>query len=116
MGELIDTAMLQIIRDSGEGALVLAEGLAEDELLRSRLTRTEVQRQLARMAATLGDLSPQVQGAMPEIDWAGWRATAQALAQAGAAQDEALWFALHSLVPATLLWLRVYRQPAPARP
>lgn len=112
MGELIDTAMLQIIRDCGEGALVLVEGLAKDELLGSRLTRAEVQRQLARMAETLGDLSPQVQAAMPEIDWAGWRGTGQALAGPGPAKDEALWYAVQSLVPATLLWLRVYRQPA----
>lgn len=110
---MIDTAMLQLIRDCGEGTLVLVEGLAEDELLRSRLTRAEVQRQLGVMAGTLASLSPEVQAAMPEIDWAAWRATGPALAQPGAAQDQALWFAVRSLVPATLLWLRVYGQPRP---
>lgn len=32
---------------------------------------------------------------------------------AGNALDEALWFACESLVPATLLWLRVYQQSQP---
>jgi hypothetical protein len=27
--------------------------------------------------------------------------------------DEALWFACEAMVPATLLWLRVYRQNQP---
>lgn len=31
----------------------------------------------------------------------------------GETLDEALWFASQSLVPATLLWLRVYRQSQP---
>ena len=29
------------------------------------------------------------------------------------ARDEALWFAVRSLVPATLMWLRVYRESNP---
>jgi hypothetical protein len=31
----------------------------------------------------------------------------------GVALDEALWFAVQALVPATLLWLRVYQQSQP---
>jgi uncharacterized protein with HEPN domain len=110
---MINAAMLKVIQDCGEGVLVLVEGLAQDELLRSRLTRAEVQRQLGLMAGTLSSLSPTAQAALPEIDWAGWRATTGALGQTGEAQDQALWFAVQSLVPATLLWLRVYRQAQP---
>jgi hypothetical protein len=50
---------------------------------------------------------------MPEIDWAAWRATRLALPVPGEAQDETLWFAVQSLVPATLNWLRVYRAERP---
>ena len=51
---------------------------------------------------------------MPEIDWAGWRAPRLALPTPGEPQDDALWFAVQSLVPATLNWLRVYRDEHPA--
>jgi hypothetical protein len=36
-----------------------------------------------------------------------------ALGLPGESQAEALWFAIASLVPATLLWLRVYKQAQP---
>jgi len=111
---MIHAAMLQLIETSGEGVLVLTEGLAQEDLLRSRLTRAEVQRQLGLMADTLLSLSPEAQAALPEIDWAGWRATTVALGMPGDPQADALWFGVASLVPATLLWLRVYKLAQPA--
>ena len=51
---------------------------------------------------------------MPELDWDGWRSVAHRLQSDSREEvDEALWFAISSLVPATLLWLRVYRQSQP---
>ncbi len=111
---MITAAMLNLVTEAGEGALVLADGVSPDELERSRLTRSEVARQLLLMADTLGNLSAGAQEAMPEIDWAGWRATAQQLRAPRDAGDDALWFALRSLVPATLSWLRLYRRTEPA--
>lgn len=112
---MIDTAMLHLITDAGEGVMVLIDGLQPSELQRSRLTRGEVQNQLRLMAGTLGALSPEAQAALPEIDWAGWRAVGVALAMPpGQALDDALWFGASALVPATLLWLRVYRESQPA--
>ena len=111
---MIHAAMLSLIQDCGEGVLVLVDGLQPGELLRSRLTRAEVQRQLAQMAGALGALAPEARRALPEIDWDGWLATERALLTPGAEQDDALWFAASSLVPATLLWLRVYRESQPA--
>lgn len=110
---MITAPMLQLIQEAGEGVLTLTEGLQQDELLRSRLTRAEVQRQLQRLADTLADAPDAMRHLMPEIDWAGWRAARLALPAPGAQQDEALWFAVQSLVPATLSWLRVYRQSHP---
>lgn len=111
---MITAAMLNLVTEAGEGALVLADGVRPDELERSRLTRAEITRQLLLMADTLGALSAAAQAAMPEIDWAGWRATARQLREPRDAGDEALWFALQSLVPATLSWLRLYRRTEPA--
>ncbi|MEK8033402.1 hypothetical protein AACH06_21495 [Ideonella sp. DXS29W] len=105
--------LLSVIQCAAEAVLTLTDTLDEADLLRSRLTRAEVQRQLALMADTLAAVQPQAQGPMPEIDWAGWRTVAAALARPGRAQDEALWFAARSLAPATLSWLRFYRPSLP---
>lgn len=106
--------LFKLVEDSGEAVLVLVEDLQEPEFLRSRLTRSEVLRQLRTMADTLAALPETARAALPEIDWAGWRAAALALAGGGAARDDAAWFAARSLVPATLSWLRVYRHAEPA--
>ncbi|RUP30808.1 MAG: hypothetical protein EKK45_08005 [Curvibacter sp.] len=106
--------MLGLIEQSAQGALLLCEGLSRDELLGSRLTRAEVLRQLLTLADSAARLDLAVQAAMPELDWAGWAALAPRLrAPSGPDLEEALWFAIESLVPATLLWLRLYRQQQP---
>ncbi len=110
---MITAPLLQLTRDAGEAVLTLTEDMPEADLLRSRLTRTEAQRQLQRMANALADAPDALRHLMPEIDWAGWRATRIALPSAGPQQDEALCFAVRSLVPATLSWLRVYQQSHP---
>lgn len=110
---MITAPLLKLVEAAGEAVLILTEGLPLSDLLRSRLTRAEVQRQLQCLADTLGDVPDALRHQMPEIDWAGWRATRLALPQPGAAQDDALAFAVQSLVPATLSWLRVYRQSHP---
>lgn len=111
---MFTTAMLQVIHGAGEDVLVLIDGLTEADFLRSRLTRQAVRRQLQLIAGTLGSLPAPVQAAMPELDWAGWQLATAALDHAGPAADEAAWFAARALVPATLAWLRVYRQGDPS--
>jgi uncharacterized protein with HEPN domain len=110
---MITAPMLNLIQESGESVLVLTDGLEESEFLRSRLTREETGRQLVTLADTLEHLPQAVQAAMPEIDWDGWRATRTLLGEPGRICDEAMWFAARSMVPATLSWLRVYRQSHP---
>lgn len=115
MTPIVTGALLGIIEQAGMAVVTLVEGLERDELLRSRLTRSEVLRQLKLLADSAGQVDPAVRRDMPELDWPGWDALRPRLSgPAGAALDEALWFACESLVPATLLWLRVYRQSQPA--
>lgn len=111
---MITAAMFALVDEAGLGVLVLCEHLQEDEFRRSRLTRPEVRRQLQLMADTLGSLPEAARRAMPEIAWDGWRHLGAALAEEGAAADDAAWFAVRSLVPATLSWLRVFRRSQPA--
>lgn len=108
-------ALLQVIEAAGEAVLTLTESLDEAQFRRSRLTRHEVHRQLCLMADTLTALPASMRQAMPELDVDGWRAARRAFDRPPPEdREEALWFAVRSQVPATLGWLRVYRQSEPA--
>lgn len=107
-------ALLAIIDQAGHAVLTLVENLSRDELLRSRLTRIEVQRQLRTIALSAAALRPETRALMPEVDWSALVALGERMALPhGTAPDEALWFACQSQVPALLLWLRVYRHAQP---
>jgi uncharacterized protein with HEPN domain len=114
MSLLIHSALLGLIEQSGIAVAILTEGLARDELLRSRLTRAEVLRQLQTLSESVAQLDPAARQQMPELDWSGWDGLRPRLnGPPGEALDEALWFACQAMVPASLLWLRVYRQSQP---
>lgn len=114
MTPIINSALLGLIEQAATAVATLVEGLERAELLRSRLTRAEVLRQLKTLADSVGQLEPAARAAMPELDWSGWDALRPRFAApAGEPLDEALWFACTALVPATLLWLRVYQQSQP---
>jgi hypothetical protein len=121
---VLGSALLAIADQAGRAVLTFTEGLAQDEFLRSRLTRAEVLRHTRLLASAAAGLPAALREQMPEIDWAGWAALPRRLqavpvpadSGAGPATDEpgeALWFAVQSLVPATLLWLQVYREHEP---
>lgn len=111
---IVTAALLGLVEQAGLAVVTLAEGLAQEELLRSRLTRVEVLRHLRTLADSASQMPPQARTCMPEADWPGWDTLRPTLHGAPGPQlDEALWFATTSLVPALLLWLRVYRQDQP---
>ncbi|MBT9549422.1 MAG: hypothetical protein IV088_01125 [Hydrogenophaga sp.] len=111
---MLHSALLGLIQGACEAVLILVEQLPREELMRSRLTRGEVLRQLVTLAASVAQIEPEQRATMPELDWSGWALMRVQLAgPPGETLDEALWFASQSLVPATLLWLRVYRQSQP---
>lgn len=108
------SALLALIEQAGLAVATLAEGLEEADLRRSRLTRAEVLRHLRVLACSAIAVPPSAREDMPELDWEGWRLLSLRLqAETGEDLDEAIWFATHSVVSATLLWLRVYRQSQP---
>jgi uncharacterized protein with HEPN domain len=110
---MLNASLLSLIEEAGIAVLTLTEGLEKDEFLASRLTRAETQRQVKIMGESAANLPPQMQTALAEVDWAGWHSVARQLGADHAAGQEALWFAVRSLVPATLMWLRVYRTNQP---
>jgi uncharacterized protein with HEPN domain len=114
MPHILRAALLSLIEQAGTSVAILIEGLEREDLLRTRLTRLEVLRQLKVLADSLAQLGGYAREALPELDWDGWNSIRTRFdAQPGEALDEALWFACESLVPATLLWLRVYQQSQP---
>jgi len=110
---MLNASLLSIIEDAGVAVLTLTEGLEEGEFLASRLTRAETRRQLQTLADSAANLPPHVRTLLAEIDWEGWQAMADRVRVGGRAEDEALWFGVRSLAPATLMWLRVYRKSLP---
>ena len=110
---MLNASLLSIIEEAGIAVLTLSEGLEKDELLASRLTRAETLRQVKIMSGTAASLPPQTQSLLAEVDWEGWRTVAKQLGEGRTAEQEALWFAVRSLAPATLMWLRVYRKSQP---
>jgi len=114
LSRLETSALLGIVEQAGLAVVTLVENLTERELLRSRLTRAEVQRQLMTVIDSLAQLAPTLQPTLPDLDWEGWRGLHDVLqGPPGQALDDALWFASNALTPATVLWLRVYRKEKP---
>lgn len=109
MSEL-NAVLLSIIEEAGINILTLSEGLEEDEFLSSRLTRAEVERQLGEMSGIVLEVSTRTRALMDELDWGGWEAVSRQSGWKSPEGEEVLWFAVRSLVPATLMWLRVYRK------
>jgi hypothetical protein len=101
------------VEDAGVAVLTLTEGLEEQEFLRSRLTRGEVRRLILAMAKTLQQFDSDSRISLQEIDWSGWELTTRRLHGEPDTENEALWFAIRSLIPATLMWLRYYRERNP---
>jgi len=113
---MLSGALFAIIEEAGAAVLILTEEVEREEFLASRLTRAEARRQLLVMADMLAEVGAGTRQRMPELEWAGWQAMARALRGEDANPDnadEALWFAIRSLVPATVMWLRVYRKSQP---
>lgn len=110
---MLNASLLSIIEEAGVAVLTLTEGLEKDEFLASRLTRPETQRHLKIMGESAASLPPTMRPLLAEVDWSGWQIVARQLGENSDAEQEALWFAVRALVPATLMWLRVYRTNQP---
>lgn len=106
--------LLGLVQEAGETVLTLTAGLAQGEFLSSSRTRAEAARHLAELASAMKAMPPEVSRAMPEIDWAAWRGVEASLRMEGPAHEEALWFAISNLLPATLARLVAQRRAHPA--
>lgn len=110
---MLNASLLSIIEEAGIAVLTLTEGLEKDEFLSSRLTRAETQRHVKIIGESIVSMPLNTQALLAEVDWGGWQTVTRQLGENSHAEQEALWFSVRSLVPATLMWLRVYRENQP---
>lgn len=110
---IVSGAMLGILQEAGNSILIMTEGLEYDEFFSSRVTQYEVLRQLKVMVDTTFNFPDEFKRRMLEVDWEAWHALRVQLTKTDESMHEAVWFAVRSLVPATLLWLRVFHKSAP---
>jgi uncharacterized protein with HEPN domain len=111
---LLSGSLLAIVEEAGESVLTLTEGVEPEEFFNSKITQHEVLRQIRIMTETTANIPVEIKHDIAEIDWAGWSMLKMQLNTAGGFEKDAVWFAVRSLVPATLMWLRVYRKSSPA--
>jgi hypothetical protein len=64
---------------------------------------------LLTASQAIGSVSLQARETMPELDYAAWAMVGVRIATGGAVEDDARWFSIRALLPATLGWLRAYR-------
>lgn len=110
---MLNGALLDILEQNGTGVMIMTEGLEEAEFFATRLTRQEVLQRMQTMATTATNVPAEVKMQLEEIDWAGWSALASQFSAPLDSDHDSLWFGVRSLVPATLMWLRVYRKNQP---
>ncbi len=110
---IVSGALLKIIEESCESILTLTEEVEPEEFFNSRITQQEVMHQIRTIADSASNLSFDIKNKMAEIDWAGWHFLQNQLAVTGGFERDALWFSIKSLVPATIMWLRVFRKSTP---
>lgn len=110
---LFGAASLAILEEACGDVLILGEDLSRDDFERARLTRTALCSRLKVIVDCLHGLPAEARSRMPELGWDGWDLARRVL-EGAADPDGTLWFAVSSLAPATLMWLRVYREEQPA--
>jgi uncharacterized protein with HEPN domain len=110
---MLNHALFAIMEEAGTAVMILSENVELPEFLASRLTRAEVQRQLRIMSGAIGSIPAAKRQQLPELEWDGWDRLGRALQGENADANDAVWFAVRSLTPATLIWLQIYRKNQP---
>jgi uncharacterized protein with HEPN domain len=108
-------ALFDIIHTSGDHILKLLLALegGADELFASTNTLAVIEDHLYNVANTLAHLPPVVMLRLPQVDWSGWAAAYDALRHQTEPRRDIVWYAVCSLLPATLVLLDKLREQEP---
>lgn len=110
---MVSGALLGIIEGACEDILILVENVEPEDFFASTLTQREAIRQIRIITESAANLPDDVKRKTKEIDWAGWQVLLAQVKTSGGFERDAIWFAIRSMVPATLMWLRVFKQSQP---
>lgn len=103
--------MLHLIRGSGLAVVALTDAMeSEDEFFASANTLSTVEAHLGVMAYWICHLPPEAQARWKNLDWYGWAHIHNALSTQKQPRREEIWYAIRSLLPASLEILRPERQ------
>jgi hypothetical protein len=108
-------ALFDIIHTSGDQILKLLLALegGSDELFASTNTLAVIEDHLYNVANTLAHLPQVVILRLPQVDWTGWQAAYLALRHKTEPRRDIVWYAVCSLLPATLVLLDRLREREP---
>jgi uncharacterized protein with HEPN domain len=107
-------SLFEILRQAGEQLLdLVVEMQSSQELFASANTLPVIEALLLAMSTTLGHLPPVLHLRLPQVDWAGWAAVHDCLSTGRQPREDEVWYAVCSLVPATLVLLDKLRQREP---
>ncbi len=110
---IVSGSLLNIIEEACESVLTLTEEVEPEDFFASRLTQQETIRQIRIIAESAASLPDEFKRKMAEIDWSGWNILLMQVKTSGGFERDAVWFAVRSMAPATLMWLRVFRNSQP---
>lgn len=103
-----------ILIHSGQTIETLLQPMqAEHELFDSTATLNAVEAHLLVMAQTLAHLAPPLVLRLDRIDWQGWGRLQRLLESDDPTRQEAVWYGVRALVPATLALVADLRRREP---
>lgn len=103
-----------LVRECGQIIATVTAGMAdEDELFASANTLAVVESHLLVVAQTLAHLQPALQARLAWVDWTGWQALGGLLEHDVQSRREVVWYAIRSLLPATLQLIEKLRRIEP---
>lgn len=105
--------LLGNLHDAGVAISLCTSGWEKDAFFESRAARKKALQCLRVMVDSARDLPDAVSARLGRIDWLAWE-TLRPLLKAKSADDcDRLWYAIGTLVPATVIELRRYRRLMP---
>lgn len=106
-------ALLANFFEAGHAIQILIGDMTREQYFRSRLTRREIEKQLAAMIATAAELPEAVKKELSDVDWQAWIDLTPMLDCSTREKRDAVWTAIEEWLPPTGFHLRRYRWSKP---
>ncbi|ANQ83156.1 hypothetical protein [Azoarcus olearius] len=105
--------LLGNLHDAGVAISLCTSGWDQAAFFESRAARKKALQCLNVMVDSARDLPDAVTARLGRIDWLAWEALRAVLKARTADERDRLWYAIGTLVPATVIELRRYRRQMP---